>query len=117
MGSMANTMGGGRGFDRTGGEEDADGAFTSPERPQDGSFQPPSETEAPEDADAASGSLQDIQTASGEDTAARPQRPDDNAADNPASTGTDRTQLVLLGTCALALLGGLGFALLFKKRR
>lgn len=58
MGSMANTMGGGRGFDRTGGEEDADGAFTPPECPQDGSFQPPSETEAPEDADAASGSPQ-----------------------------------------------------------
>ena len=74
------------------------------ERPQDGSFQPPSETEAPEDADAASGSSQDIQTASGEDNAARPQRPDDNAADNPASTGTDRTQLVLLGACVLALL-------------
>ena len=82
-----------------------------------GSFQPPSETEAPEDADAASSSSQDIQTASGEDNAARPQRPDDNAAGNPVSTGTDRTQLVLLGTCALALLGGLGFALLFKKRR
>lgn len=75
IGSMANTMGGGRGFDRKNGEESADGAFTPPERP------------------------------------------DDNAADNPASTGTDRTQLVLLGTCALALLGGLGFALLFKKRR
>lgn len=117
MGTMANTMGGGRGFDRTGGEEGADGAFTPPERPENGSFQPPSETEAPEDADAASGSSQDIQTASGEDNAARPQRPDDNAADNPASTGTDRTQLVLLGACALALLGGLGFALLFKKRR
>lgn len=87
MGSMANTMGGGRGFDRKNGEESADGAFTPPERPQDGSFQPPSETEAPEDADAASGSSQDIQTASGEDNAARPQRPDDNAADNPASTG------------------------------
>lgn len=116
MGSMANTMGGGRGFDRTGGEEDADGAFTSPERPQDGSFQPPSETEAPEDADAASDSPQDIQTASGEDNAARPQRPDDNAAGNPASTGTDRTQLVLLGACVLALLGGLLFALLFKRR-
>lgn len=41
MGSMANTMGGGRGFDRTGGEEDADGAFTPPERPENGSFQPP----------------------------------------------------------------------------
>ena len=74
MGSMANTMGGGSGFDRTGGEEDADGAFTPPERP------------------------------------------DDNAADNPASTGTDRTQLVLLGACVLALLGGLLFALLFKRR-
>lgn len=117
MGSMANTMGGGRGFDRMGGEEGADGAFTPSERPQDGSFQPPSETEAPEDADAASGSSQDIQTASEEDNAARPQRPDDNAAGNPTSTGTDRTQLVLLGTCVLALLGGLGFALLFKKRR
>ena len=116
MGSMANTMGGGRGFDRKNGEESADGAFTPPERPQDGSFQPPSETEAPEDADAASGSSQDIQTASGEDNAARPQRPDDNAADNPASTGTDRTQLVLLGACVLALLGGLLFALLFKRR-
>ncbi len=68
MGSMGNTMGGGRGFDRAGGEEDADGAFTPPERPQDGSFQPPSETEAPEDADAASGSSQDIQTASGRTT-------------------------------------------------
>lgn len=117
MGTMGNTMGGGRGFDRTGGEEGADGAFTPPERPENGSFQPPSETEAPEDADAASGSSQDIQTASGEANAARPQRPDDNAAGNPASTGTDRTQLVLLGACALALLGGLGFALLFKKRR
>lgn len=116
MGSMANTMGGGRGFDRTGGEEGADGAFTPPERPQDGSFQPPSETEAPEDADAASGSPQDAQAASGEANAARPQRPDDNAAGNPASTGTDRTQLVLLGTCVLALLGGLLFALLFKRR-
>ena len=81
-----------------------------------GSFQPPSETEAPEDADAASGSPQDAQAASGEANAARPQRPDDNAAGNPASTGTDRTQLVLLGTCVLALLGGLLFALLFKRR-
>ena len=116
MGSMANTMGGGRGFDRTGGEEDADGAFTPPERPENGSFQPPSETEAPEDADAASDSPQAAQAASGEDNAARPQRPDDNAADNPASTGTDRTQLVLLGACVLALLGGLLFALLFKRR-
>ena len=116
MGSMGNTMGGGRGFDRKNGEESADGAFTPPERPENGSFQPPSETEAPEDADAASGSSQDIQTASGEDNAARPQRPDDNAAGNPASTGTDRTQLVLLGTCVLALLGGLLFALLFKRR-
>ena len=82
-----------------------------------GSFQPPSASEAAEDADAASDSPQDAEAASGEDNAARPQRPDDNAAGNPASTGTDRTQLVLLGTCALALLGGLGFALLFKKRR
>ena len=39
-----------------------------------------------------------------------------HAADNPASTGTDRTQLVLLGACVLALLGGLLFALLFKRR-
>ena len=116
MGTMGNTMGGGRGFDRTGGEEGADGAFTPPERPENGSFQPPSETEAPEDADTASGSSQDIQTASGEANAARPQRPDDNAAGD-AAVGIDRTQLVLLGTCALALLGGLGFALLFKKRR
>ena len=116
MGSMGNTMGGGRGFDRKNGEESADGAFTPPERPENGSFQPPSETEAPEDADAASGSSQDIQTASGEDNAARLQRPDDNAAGNPASTGTDRTQLVLLGACVLALLGGLLFALLFKRR-
>ena len=58
MGSMGNTMGGGRGFDRMGGEEDTEGAFTPPERPQEGSFQPPSETEAPEDADAASDSPQ-----------------------------------------------------------
>lgn len=81
-----------------------------------GSFQTPSETEAPEDADAASDSPQDVQAASEEDNAARPQRPDDNAAGD-AAVGIDRTQLVLLGTCALALLGGLGFALLFKKRR
>ena len=82
-----------------------------------GSFQPPSASEAADASGAPSESPQDVQAASEEDNAARPQRPDDNAAGNPASTGTDRTQLVLLGACALALLGGLGFALLFKKRR
>ena len=116
MGGMANTMGGG-GFDRPGGEEGSDGAFTPPEGPEDGSFQPPSGTETAKDADTASSNAQDAQAASEEDTAARPQRPDDSPADNPApTTGTDRTQLVLLGACVLALLGGLGFALWFRRR-
>ena len=112
MGSMANTMGGS--FTRTGGEEDADGAPAPPAPPQDDAFQPPSEPEAAEDADTASGNAQDAQPAAPEeDAAARPQPPGDGAAGNSAqTTGTDRTQLALLGACVLALLGGLGFALL-----
>lgn len=81
-----------------------------------GSFQPPSASEAADASGAPSESPQDVQAASEEDNAARPQRPDDNAAGD-AAVGIDRTQLVLLAACALALLGGLGFALLFKKRR
>ena len=85
MGSMANTMGGGRGFAPHGlAEEDADGAFTPPERPETtvlSSRRP--KRKAPEDADAASDSPQDAQAASGEDNAARPQRPDDNVRTIP----------------------------------
>ncbi len=80
-----------------------------------GSFQPPSASEAADASGAPSESPQDVQAASEEDNAARPQRPDDNAAGD-AAVGIDRTQLVLLAACALALLGGLLFALLFKRR-
>ena len=116
MGSMGNTMGGGRGFDRKNGEEGTDGAFTPPERPDGTSNQPSSETEAADDSGAASGSPQDAQTAPGEDSTARPQRPEGGAAGNRTQTGSERTQLVLLGACVLALLGGIGFALWFRRR-
>ena len=116
MGSMGNTMGGGPGGPGNT-QRDTEGEDTSgpPDRAAFGENQPGGQTPQapPEEGDGQTDEASTQQT--GAQDMPRPTPPDGQGS-GTAAQSADRTQLLMLGGCVLALLLGLGFAVFYKKR-